>query len=62
MVKKIEEKGASMLTVHGRTRMQNKDLVGRANWSMIRCIKRLVNIPVVANGGVSNFRDLRKCM
>jgi tRNA-dihydrouridine synthase 1 len=36
---RIAEAGCSLLTVHGRTKEQNKDRVGSCNWEIIRKIK-----------------------
>ncbi|MDO4565672.1 MAG: tRNA dihydrouridine synthase DusB [Clostridia bacterium] len=52
VARRIEDSGVSMLTVHGRTRMQLYG--GRANIDAIAEIKRKVSIPVIANGDVSN--------
>jgi tRNA-dihydrouridine synthase 1 len=57
-VQRLEAEGCQMLTVHGRTRDQNKDMVGAANLEAIRKIKSLVSIPVIANGSVATFKDL----
>jgi tRNA-dihydrouridine synthase len=48
----LEEAGASMITVHGRTIKQNKQRCGESNRQIIRAIKQSLNIPVVANGGI----------
>ena len=48
----------SMITVHGRTRKQNKELVGKCDWEAIRKIKSLVQVPVISNGGISCFEDI----
>ena len=55
VVNKIVGAGCSLLTVHGRTKEQNKDKVGSCDWEMIKKIKNSVGIPVVANGGIYNF-------
>ena len=39
VVDKIINAGCSLLTVHGRTKEQNKDKVGACDWKMIKKIK-----------------------
>jgi tRNA-dihydrouridine synthase 1 len=58
LAREIEKAGASMLTVHGRTREHNKQTVGPAHYGTIRKIKEMLNIPVVVNGGISDFKDV----
>ena len=48
--KRLEGAGASFITVHGRTREQFYS--GKADYSVIRKIKEVVTIPIVANGDV----------
>lgn len=62
LVRGIQNAGCSLLTVHGRTKEQNKHLVGAADWDIIRDIKALVNIPVLANGGIHVFEDIQRCL
>lgn len=50
-----ESGGASMITVHGRTREQM--YTGRADRGIIAEVKRSVGIPVIANGDVSCGTD-----
>ena len=50
-----EQAGASGITVHGRTRAQLYS--GRADWDVIRAVKRAVSIPVTANGDVFSGED-----
>lgn len=48
--KMCEEAGASLITVHGRTR--DKIYSGEVNLREIERAKKAVNIPVIANGGI----------
>ncbi len=50
-----EEAGAAGLAVHGRTRAQMYS--GRADWTIIREVKRSVSIPVTGNGDVFSGSD-----
>jgi tRNA-dihydrouridine synthase len=58
LAKEIEKAGASLLTVHGRTRFHNKEFVGPAHYNIIKKIKETVKIPVILNGGISDFNDV----
>ena len=51
----LERAGASMITLHARTRSQFYE--GRADWSVIRKLKERVAIPVVGNGDVTSWQD-----
>ena len=62
LVKIIEDAGCSLLTVHGRTKEQNKLKVGKCDWSMIKKIKQAVKIPVFANGGIYSYEDAIECL
>lgn len=50
-----EQAGASAIAVHGRTRVQMYS--GRADWDIIREVKKVVNIPVTANGDIFTGHD-----
>eukprot|EP01041_Mallomonas_annulata_P012477 gene12477-26247_t len=62
LVHELEQTGIKMITVHGRTVEQNKLFTGSVDWEIIRKIKEMVNIPVIANGGISCYNDIEKCL
>ena len=55
--KMIEQAGASMITIHGRTR--NEYYSGVADWEIIKKIKDVLKIPVIGNGDVKNCEDAK---
>ncbi len=50
-----EAAGLSMVTVHGRTRVQL--YTGRADWSVIRSVQDAVSIPVAGSGDVTTAAE-----
>lgn len=53
--KRMEAAGASAMAVHGRTRMQYYS--GKADWDIIRQVKKAVHVPVIGNGDVFTPED-----
>ncbi|ACK66381.1 TIM-barrel protein, nifR3 family [Rippkaea orientalis PCC 8801] len=58
--KKMEDAGAQMLTIHGRTRAQGYN--GKARWEWIAKVKEIVSIPVIANGDIFSVDAAIKCL
>jgi len=56
--RQMEEAGADVLAVHGRTRAQMYS--GEADWEMIGRVKSALNIPVIGNGDIRSAEDAIK--
>jgi tRNA-dihydrouridine synthase B len=57
---RMEQAGAAMLTLHGRTRTQGYN--GKANWFWIAQVKQALSIPVIANGDIFSVDAAIKCL
>jgi nifR3 family TIM-barrel protein len=60
VAKLIEKAGASAITVHGRTRSQFYS--GKANWDYIKKVVESVNIPVVGNGDIVDYKTAKEML
>lgn len=58
--KRMEDNGAAMIAVHGRTRSML--YTGVADWDMIHKVKEQLSIPVIANGDITDGDAARHCM
>ena len=56
----IEKAGSDAISLHGRTKKQSYS--GVANWDRIGDVKKLLSIPVIANGDVNSQDDVEKCL
>ncbi|MGL4606054.1 MAG: tRNA dihydrouridine synthase DusB [Eubacteriaceae bacterium] len=56
----IEEAGADVLTIHGRTR--EAFYSGKANWEIIGEVKKNIRIPVILNGDIKNGEDALRAL
>ena len=56
----LQDAGAQLITVHGRTRRQG--FSGTANWEAISKIKKSLDIPIIANGDIKSSSDAIKCL
>lgn len=57
---RMQDAGAQMLTLHGRTRAQGYN--GPARWDWIGRVKAALSIPVIANGDISSVEAAVRCL
>ena len=57
--RRMEDSGAAMVTVHGRTRSLLYS--GVADWDTIRKVKQQLSIPVIANGDITGAEAALRC-
>lgn len=58
--RRMEDAGAKMLTLHGRTRAQGYN--GPARWEWIAKVKAALSIPVIANGDIFSVDAAVRCL
>ena len=58
--KRMQDNGAALVTVHGRTRSMLYS--GVADWDMIAKVKSQLQIPVIANGDIVSGETAVKCL
>lgn len=60
IAKICEKNGASAICIHPRTRSQRYE--GKADWSVIKEVKKNVSIPVIGNGDIKTVYDAKKML
>ncbi|NJL63821.1 MAG: tRNA dihydrouridine synthase DusB [Methylacidiphilales bacterium] len=58
--KRMQDAGAKMITVHGRTRAQG--YTGNARWEWIGKVKEALEIPVIGNGDIFSVESAVRCL
>ena len=58
--KRMEDNGAAMVAVHGRTRSML--YTGTADWDYIHKVKERLSVPVIANGDIYDGDSAVRCM
>ena len=58
----LQDAGASMITVHGRTVKENKTATRSNNFDAIKRIVDATSIPIISNGGIEHFSDVESCL
>lgn len=56
----IEEAGADLITMHGRTKAQGYS--GRSDWNRIRQAKEIARVPFIANGDIHEPRQVKEVL
>jgi len=58
--RRMEDAGAQMITIHGRTRAQGYN--GNARWEWIGRVKEILSIPVIGNGDIFSVEAAVRCL
>lgn len=56
----LEQAGADLITIHGRTKTQGYS--GIADWETIAEVKKIIKIPLFANGDIVDIASAKKCL
>lgn len=55
LARRAEDSGLSLVTVHGRTRMQFYK--GQADWRAVRAVREATRLPLIVNGDIAGIAD-----
>ena len=58
--RQLQNAGAQLLTLHGRTREQG--FKGSADWDAIAAVRAALSIPLIANGDINSPDDAMRCL
>ena len=58
--RQLQDAGAQLLTLHGRTREQG--FKGTSDWQAIGEVRRALTIPLIANGDINTPDDAKRCL
>jgi tRNA-dihydrouridine synthase B len=59
-VRYLEDAGASLITIHGRTKEQG--YAGQANWDRVGEARARTSLPVIVNGDITSFETAKEAM
>jgi tRNA-dihydrouridine synthase B len=60
LAQRAVDAGVKMITVHGRTRCQFYK--GNADWSMVKRVRDVINVPLVVNGDIYTVTDAQSAL
>ena len=58
--RQLQDAGAQLLTLHGRTREQG--FKGTSDWQAIGEVRQALTIPLIANGDINSPDDAKRCL
>ncbi|KAA6372595.1 MAG: putative tRNA-dihydrouridine synthase 1 [Streblomastix strix] len=58
----LEQSGAQVICIHGRTREQKGMDLGHSDWECIRIVREHVHVPFISNGSILCKEDVVNCL